>query len=76
MRSQQDIARKVDIYKQQLAIAIEEKAIYNNRLSPDIDLVIFSLVDKIEALFWVLEQELPEVDMLERLHGKELSKSH
>lgn len=48
-------------------MAIEEKAIYNNELSPDIDLVIFSLVDKLETLFWVLDLELPDGDMIDRL---------
>ncbi|MEG1501297.1 MAG: hypothetical protein RR396_05005 [Clostridiales bacterium] len=68
MRSYQEINRKVDIYKNQLSNAIEEKAIYDNRLSPDIDLVIFSLVDKLEALFWVLDLDLPEGDVLDKLH--------
>ncbi len=68
MRSREDIATKVAAYKHQLSMAIEEKAIYNNELSPDIDLIIFSLVDKIETLFWVLELDLPDLDMLEQLN--------
>lgn len=69
MRNLEDVTNKVDAYKQQLVIAMEEKAVFNNELSPDIDLIIFSLVDKIEALFWVLEMELPDWDMLEQLSG-------
>lgn len=67
MRSQKDITNKVANYKKQLFVAMEEKAKYNNEFSPDIDLIIFSLVDKIEALFWVLEMDLPDLDMLEQL---------
>lgn len=68
MKSQKEITAQVKTYREQLAVAIEEKAVYNNQLSPDIDLVIFSLVDKLEILFWVLDIELPEGDMLDRLN--------
>ena len=67
MKTQKEIVHKVNIYKQQLAIAMEEKLTYDNNLRPDIDLVIFSLVDKLEALFWVLNLDLPEGDILDRL---------
>ena len=65
MRAQQNIVRKVDIYKQQLAMAIEEKTAYDANLRPDIDLIIFSLINKLETLFWVLEIDLPEGDVLD-----------
>ena len=65
LRAQQSIVRKVDIYKQQLAMAIEEKTVYNAKLRPDIDLIIFSLINKLETLFWVLEIDLPEGDVLD-----------
>ena len=67
MKSQKEIANQVNIYKEQLAMALEEKSLYDNKLSPDIDLVIFSLVDKLETLFWVLDLDLPAGDMLDRL---------
>jgi hypothetical protein len=69
MRAQREIVRKVEIYKQQLAMAIEEKEAYEASLSPNIDLMIFSLIDKLETLFWVLEIELPESDVLDIISG-------
>ena len=65
MRTQREVLEKVDIYKQQLTMAIEEKEAYDTSLSPNIDLIIFSLIDKLETLFWVLEIELPESDVLD-----------
>ena len=67
MRTQTDISNRLDIYKQQLAIAVEEKTFTGNEIHPDIDLIILSLIDKIEALFWVLEMELPDDDLLDRI---------
>ena len=68
MKTQKEIVNKVNIYKQQLAQAMEEKLNYDNNLRPDIDLVIFSLVDKLEVLFWILDLDLPEGDILDRLN--------
>ena len=67
MRSQTEIITKVNQYKGKLALAIEEKENYDNRICPDIDLVIFSLVDKLETLLWVLELDLPDGDILDKL---------
>ena len=69
MRSQKEIIRKINTYKEKLAVAIEEKELYNSEVCPDIDLIIFSLVDKLETLLWVLEMELPEGDILDKLMG-------
>ncbi len=69
MRSQQEIIQQVDIYKEKLYVAIQEKESYQNYICPDIDLVIFSLVDKLEALLWVLELDLPEGDIIDALTG-------
>ena len=69
MRSQREIVRKINTYKDKLATAIEEKELYNSEVSPDIDLIIFSLVDKLETLLWVLEMDLPEGDILDKLMG-------
>lgn len=69
MRSQKEIVRKINIYKDKLATAIEEKELYNSDVCPDIDLIIFSLVDKLETLLWVLELDLPEGDILDKLMG-------
>lgn len=67
MKNQREILQKANKYKEQLAIAIQEKDLYDNTLSPDIDLIIFSLVDKLEILFWVLDIEIADDDMLDRL---------
>jgi hypothetical protein len=67
LKTEKELLRKVGQYKHQLVMAIEEKASYDNKLCPDIDLVIFSLIDKLETLFWVLEMELPEGDLLDGL---------
>ena len=68
MKTQKDIIHKVNIYKQQLAMAMDEKLNFENTLKPDIDLVIFSLVDKLETLFWVLDMDLPDGDILDRIN--------
>jgi hypothetical protein len=67
LKNQREILQKANKYKEQLAIAIQEKDLYDNTLSPDIDLIIFSLVDKLEILFWVLDIEIADDDMLDRL---------
>lgn len=67
MKNQREIMQKANKYKEKLAIAIQEKDLYDNTLSPDIDLIIFSLVDKLEILFWVLDIEIADDDMLDRL---------
>lgn len=69
MRSQKEIVRKINMYKDKLADAIEEKELYNSEVCPDVDLIIFSLVDKLETLLWVLELDLPEGDILDKLMG-------
>lgn len=65
MRTRLEIVNKVNIYKQQLGMAVEEKTAFDNTLSPNIDLIIFSLIDKLETLFWVLEIDLPDDDVLD-----------
>ncbi len=65
MRSQREILNQVDLYKEKLLIAIEEKALYDDQ--PDLDLMILSLIDKLETLFWVLEMDLPGHDLWEKL---------
>jgi len=67
LKNQQEIIRKVNIYKQQLSTAIDEKEQYENKIHPDIDLIIFSLIDKLEVLFWILDMDLPESDLIDRL---------
>ena len=64
LRPEAEIAAQLQLYKQQLAMAIEEK--YGGLPSVDNDLIIFSLIDKIETLFWVLGWPLPEKDLLEQ----------
>lgn len=69
MKTQDEIMQKVEVYKRKLGIAIREKEGYPPTDNPEIDLIIFSLVDKLEALLWVLEIDLPEGDILDRLEG-------
>ena len=68
MRSEKEITDILDIYKQQLALAIEEKSEPLSIKQPNIDLIIFSLIDKLEILFWVLGMPLPENDLLDNLY--------
>ncbi len=67
MKSKVEVIHQLDIYKEQLAMAMDEKMLYDNHVSPNIDLIIFSLIDKLETLFWVLEMELPDNDVLDSL---------
>jgi len=69
LRTQEEILQKVNTYKRKLAESIEEKEEYPSTSYPELDLIIFSLVDKIEALLWVLEIDLPESDILDRIEG-------
>jgi len=50
---------QIDSYKQQLAVAVAEKALSPVE-DPQVDLTILTLIDKLEALFWVLDIELDE----------------
>ena len=68
MKTQKEIVFKVNKYKEQLAGAMEEKLSFDNILKPDIDLIIFSLVDKLEVLFWILDMDLPDGDILDRIN--------
>lgn len=69
MRTQEEVMDKVDYYKQKLADAMQEKEEFYSTCYPELDLIIFSLVDKLEALLWVLEVDLPEGDILDRIVG-------
>ena len=67
MRTKQEIIEQVDIYREKLAYAIEEKELYPSSVYQEVDLVIFALIDKIEALLWVLELDLPNGDMIDEI---------
>lgn len=69
MRAQEEVMEKVNYYKQKLADAMQEKEEFASTCYPELDLIIFSLVDKLEALLWVLEVDLPEGDVLDRIVG-------
>jgi hypothetical protein len=69
LKTPEEILQKVDCYKQKLACAIKEKEEFLSANNPELDLIILSLVDKLEALLWVLEIDLPEGDILDRLEG-------
>ncbi len=59
MKSEQAIVEQIDRYKQELAVAVAEKALSPVE-DPQVDLAILTLIDKLEALFWVLDVELDE----------------
>jgi len=69
LRAQEEVMEKVNYYKQKLADAMQEKEEFASTCYPELDLIIFSLVDKLEALLWVLEVDLPEGDILDRIVG-------
>ncbi|MCR6546311.1 hypothetical protein [Dehalobacterium formicoaceticum] len=69
MRTQEEVMQKINYYKEKLADAMEEKEEFSCTSYPELDLIIFSLVDKLEALLWVLEVDLPDGDILERIVG-------
>ncbi|MGI5825355.1 MAG: hypothetical protein ACOX7J_07275 [Bacillota bacterium] len=61
MKTQEEILQQIDYYREQLIIAIEEKTLLNPDESGETDLIILSLIDKLEALLWVVDVELFEV---------------
>ncbi|MEG1536928.1 MAG: hypothetical protein RR387_01435 [Clostridiales bacterium] len=65
MRDEMEISARLDIYKQQLALAIEEKNYPLSVPAANLDLIIFSLIDKLEVLFWVMGLPLPADDLLD-----------
>ncbi|MDO4582304.1 MAG: hypothetical protein Q4B96_06970 [Bacillota bacterium] len=65
MRAEREIISKLEQLKRRLAIAVEEKTLYDDQRCPAVDMLIYTLIDKIEALGWVLEQPLPPGDILE-----------
>ncbi|MDD2220529.1 MAG: hypothetical protein PHN35_01035 [Clostridia bacterium] len=68
MRSLEEIEEKIIDYQEQLLYAVEEKNLYGKSLSPDIDLLIFALIDKLEILLWITEQDPDGEDLLNKLH--------
>ena len=69
MRGKEEILLQVDYYKDRLALAIEEKNKKNSACPQDLDLLIFSLVDKLEALLWVLDIDLPNGNAIDKYLG-------
>jgi len=68
VKSQKEISQILSCYKKKLADAVEEKIEFDDALTPEIDIIIFSLVNKIETLLWILELETKENDLLEQLY--------
>ncbi|MBR6824880.1 MAG: hypothetical protein IKM70_07495 [Firmicutes bacterium] len=69
MRSQHEIAARISEYKERLAYTLAEKELLGKDAGEYTDLIILALVDKLEALFWVLEMPLPEDDLLDHFSG-------
>ncbi len=66
MRSEAEIAAKIEEYRLRLALAVEEDQ-RRPTLHTDRELLILALVDKLEALFWVMDIELPGKDVIDTL---------
>ena len=60
MKTQEEVLRQIDYYRDQLILAIEEKSL-DSEQSGETDLIILSLIDKLEALLWVIDVELFEI---------------
>lgn len=60
MKTQEEVLRQINYYRDQLILAIEEKSIEIEQ-SGETDLIILSLIDKLEALLWVIDVELFEI---------------
>ena len=61
MKTKDEIIDQITIYKEQLLLAIEEKTYIGLDEAGENDLTILSLIDKLEALLWVIDVELPEI---------------
>lgn len=59
MRNADQIIARCDLYKKQLLLAIEEKTL-SPVADPALDMLILSLIDKLEALDWVLNPDNTE----------------
>lgn len=61
MKTREEILQQIDYYREQLIVAIEEKSLINPDEAGETDLVILSLIDKLEILLWVIDVELFKV---------------
>ena len=61
MKTKDEIIDQITIYKEQLLLAIEEKTYIGSDEAGENDLTILSLIDRLEALLWVIDVELPEI---------------
>lgn len=72
MKEENQIIALCDAYKRELLFAIEQKA-YSVIVDPALDLLILSLIDKVETLDWVLGCSLDDSDknmlLVEHNHG-------
>ncbi|NLF80722.1 MAG: hypothetical protein GX572_05990 [Clostridia bacterium] len=59
MKNESQIIALSDLYKRQLLLAIEEKT-GSPIADPTLDLLILSLIDRLETLDWVLGQNSDE----------------
>ena len=67
LRSKTEIIIQIDIYKERLADTIDKRDLLGGYNDDNVDLLILSLIDKIEALLWVLELDLPSGDHIEQI---------
>ena len=68
MRRESEVAALAEIIKNELKFAVDEKSVAING-DAELDLLILSLLDKLETLLWVLElTEMEETFMPLRQH--------
>lgn len=68
MKTEKDIRRRSDRYREELQRTMAEKERLGENCSGELDLRILALVHKLETLFWVLELELPKKTRLPVFH--------
>ena len=61
MRNEEQIIARCDLYKKQLVLDVEEKTT-SLVVDPSLDILILSLIDKLEALDWVLNPDGDDSD--------------
>ncbi len=75
MKKENQVIALCDAYKKELLFAIEQKA-DSLIVDPTLDLLILSLIDKVETLDWVLGYNLDESDRQMFLYENSSELSH
>ena len=65
MKSKEEICARTEAYRLRLYAAVLQKESLGEECAYELELTILSLINKLEMLFWVLEFELAEDDLLD-----------